>query len=117
MLSPGLTDTSDASLQVVATPEIEQLRAVVKPFLSIVSVQLAEPPGAVVRRTWRSVMVVPTLAIGISTALSVGETRETPQAMNESFVSSVIAPAPASKVEPSVPFVPFVPAGPDGPAG
>jgi hypothetical protein len=105
--SPTATANSEASLQVVAAPLMEQVKAVADPSLSTVSVQLEPPPGAVVMRTWRSV-TENTPGNGISTRPSLAETRDVPQATYESCALSLSAPPPDTT---------NAPCGADGPQG
>ena len=97
ILSPATTGTTDESLQLVATPAIEQVRTVAEPFLSTVSVQLAPPPGAVKTDTWRPVMVEKPDGTANSTGPSVAETAKEPNATYESVESSVSTPPPANR--------------------
>ena len=95
IVSPATTGTRDESLQLVATPAIEQVRTVAEPFLSTVSVQLAPPPGAVETNTWRSVMFEKPGGTANSRGPSVAETAKEPSATYESVELSVSAAPPA----------------------
>jgi hypothetical protein len=81
ILSPAVTATvCPLSEQVVPAPVTVHVTPVGLPFLSTVNVQVAAPPGAVLRKTLRADSV-PVFDSMVSTGASVGDTLEKPQAM------------------------------------